>query len=726
MAAIKQLFVDNIAGGVKSAALRSTALSTAGESLEMGRFQSLLGKNGQEILADNNGNVDDVIRAFATLKDKTSKQQSMANFGNFMHNLAYGNGIHNAIMDAQLLNPRIPLEKSLTDLVHLPYMALMRSASTAYFHKNIPAGVKMWQASTHGYFTSLIDGWNMAKQSFKSDAPAYEESLGIKAPHTYGDDFTETTSAGIGSGFLQSVARAYNVVAHPVNAVMGVGKRGTLALDQWDKFLARSMAVNAQAYYRALNDAEGKGLSGSRAAAYATIQGQKYAAQMPQWLKNLSNNNMAQDSFTDDDYLTTGAQKVVSGIPFGKVAAPWVRTPIDLMEQGMINSPLAPITPKFQRDLLTGDDQLTANTDRARMALGSALFGHLVNATVNGNITGDGPSDPATLKTMMDMGFTPRTVRFGTHAFGYDHLPLVGTVMAMAANYAQYSSEMPDESAKSYAQLASKLMSNLVTHGPFVESMLQMADAIRNWQRAGITPALGKYTGELASQVIPQPLAEIAKLQAPYVKELVDPTSFTRSAMNVIMSKLPGFSKDVPAYRDWQGNVQYIPPGNKGDDVPASKWHTFINDSSPIPFYNTQDLSNVDQEMASVGYNPSRVPYAYGGPNMQNIPNSPKAGVPISGPLRDRIAILSGHELKIDGMNQTEYMSSIINSADYKNLDEEFAHDPTMAKYWKAQYLQGVHQAFMQTAIQQVLFKEHPEFGQKYMQKEQRMAPEVH
>ncbi len=720
--ALKQHFVSLLDSTAKSLAAHDTAMSGAGSALQTGRFQSALAKNAQTLL-ENSGDssVDDLMKGFSSLNDVTDKAQSTAKMMDFVRNIP--NGLHRSLIDAQFLNPEIPLTKAITDAVTLPYMAAMRSITTAITHRNIPAGIKMFQAATDGSFDALIEGWKYAKMTAKTDAPMYQEKLGLSDPHVFGDDFTDNTAVGGAGSYLKNAA----------NIAFGAGRRSVMALGEWANVVGRRLNMNTQGYYRALQDAEKQGLSGARAAAYATVQGKKYVAMADSghpagaWLRKLADSNMAQDTFTDDDWATKTANDAVNLLPFPlKIVAPYTRTPIDLLEQGIINSPLAPLAPKFiEHQLGASGDELTALTDRTRMALGTALFGQAVRMGMSGRITGDGPTDPKTLADIKEMGFNTRVVRLGNKEISYRHLPVIAQVLAMGANYAQYSGEMSDESASSYAKLGAKMVSNLVVHAPFLDSMLHFSDMVNTGLKGG-GQAVAKYAGQLTDQFIPEPLAEIAKLQSPEIKEIIDPNSASNTFLNQIMSKMPGMSKYVKPYRDWKGNIQYIPPGIKGSDVPPHWWHSLLNDMNPFPVSYPPHLDNIDKELIRNTVSLSRIPKTYSGSaTLEDDPTNPKAYPAIPADLHERMEILAGHELKIAGLNQHDFMENTINGDFYKSLDSMFPNDPRIAQQHKADYLQSIHSMFKKTAMNQVLFGEHPEQGQKIIQQKMRQVPQV-
>lgn len=127
------------------------------------------------------------------------------------------------------------------------------------------------------------------------------------------------------------------------------------------------------------------------------------------------------------------------GLPIGTAVLPFVRTPMNLMSYAIRNSPMAPLSMRWQNAMAAGGaEQELALT---QVALGTALWGIYMEAHANGTMTGAGPRNiaqrDALTRSDTDGGtdFQPYSIKVDGRWYAYDRVDPVGQNMAISSDF---------------------------------------------------------------------------------------------------------------------------------------------------------------------------------------------------------------------------------------------------------------------------------------------------
>lgn len=624
---------------------------------------------------------DTIARALSSINPSGAATKS-GKISSFLSKLLSGGNVYKALVNAQLMNPRIAAEKIATDVIYQPYNITMQAIATAARFKSLSAGAKVWTGGMKASFDALPDAWRFAKATVRSGAPEFEKTINeVNDPRIFAEDYGDTIPGK---------------TANWLSSAFGIGTRTVVGADQFAKTVAYRAELHTQAFYRAMQDAENLGLSGSQAYRQALTQSEAYMKTMPGWLERAAESNMGKDTFTDEDAYTQGAKAATDAIPALKLVAPFLRTPINLLENGMMSTPAAPLTAKFWSAMSEGG--LSKNTALTKLAVGSSLWGWMVHEAAKGNIIGSPPSDPSMRETFMKQYGEGEGIVHGNSIYSVKHLGPIGDMLIHAANYAHYMAQMPPNDYMGYGTAAVQAMAKIASNAPLLEPLMNTMSALGEGLKSeeagkGIGKPLAKLGGRIAASFIPAPLKIAADAASGYTRD-------TNNAWDAIKNRLPG--NGMPPHRDQWGEPQFLSPGAGPNDEGPAWYESVMNSISPLPIYHGRELDAVEKEQMRVNFKASRAPNSL-------YASDPRLPIPIDPETKDRWAVLAGKELKLrpilgagGPMNQHDNIETMINNKNYQDIATQY-RDPEIAKAKQAQEIEKIHRMYMEQARKQLL-----------------------
>ena len=276
---------------------------------------------------------------------------------------------------------------------------------------------------------------------------------------------------------------------------------------------------------------------------------------------------------------------------------PFMKTPINLAKYSWNRTPgLQLISQSLYNDILAGGV-------KADMAIGRLTMSNLIGAFTyqlaqEGLITGSGPIDPA-LRPQWLATHHPYSIATGDGWVPISNFEPGTTQIGLMADYAQIMNQLDEPSVGQGAmalilsgtkQLADK------TYWRTVSDLAEMASSIKN----------NESVSDKTRRLLDRPLITVAT-GGPLVNttaKILDPISReTRSVMDDWMSKVPGYSQDLPALRDGYGD-KYLPPQTVG-----SAWLSYA-----IPFqFKGYEHDPVKLEGSKLGVHLPKFPHSIGG-----------------------------------------------------------------------------------------------------------------
>lgn len=191
---------------------------------------------------------------------------------------------------------------------------------------------------------------------------------------------------------------------------------------------------NTELYGRLYAKARGKGL-----------KGEALADQIAQWKLNpprdvaeAAEKAALHAVFKEDPGKWTAAiMGLKKEIPFLDFVMPFVKTPANILRQGIEATPLAPITKQARTALAAGGREQAEQV--GRMVTGTTALAALAYWASQGKISGAGPTDPEKRAALMESGWRPNSIKLGDTWVSFDQIqPLAQPLYAVANAWEQY------------------------------------------------------------------------------------------------------------------------------------------------------------------------------------------------------------------------------------------------------------------------------------------------
>ena len=270
---------------------------------------------------------------------------------------------------------------------------------------------------------------------------------------------------------------------------------------------------------------------------------------------------------------------IIKKVPGARLLAPFVRTNLNLLEFAGERTPgLNLFFSKVRADLAAGGA-------RRDMALAKASFGGMmitgaIGLASQGLITGGGPANVKARKILEQAGWQPYSIRVGDEFFSYDRLDPFGSLIGLAADFADIGGHLSDGDLDDVGLVLGALIGNFLTPEFLTESMGSFLDVMENPEKAG-----KNFLSSKAATAVPfSSLLRTIRKEIDPVKRVTraDPSSIFELGSEIInkfKNTIPGWSKDLPPQRNIFGEIIHYAPGF-GPDI-ASPIATRELDKSP-------------------------------------------------------------------------------------------------------------------------------------------------
>lgn len=240
-------------------------------------------------------------------------------------------------------------------------------------------------------------------------------------------------------------------------------------------------------------------------------------------------------------------------IPLGTIVMPFLRTPANLVSVGMRYSPLAPMM-KRTRDALA-EGGAAAETAKARMALGTALWSVYMGMAMDGDITGRGPGNRAQREALQRQDenggsvFQPYSIRVGDRWFSFERADPMGQAMGLMADMADLMKNGDwDEAGRAEADEVTAHAVASIGQAFFDKTALRGITELTSALLDGSNGEAERLLMQRASGFIPGSSAfrTARRAEDPYLRE-------THNVVTAMMNTMPGMSDDLPPQRDLWG-----------------------------------------------------------------------------------------------------------------------------------------------------------------------------
>jgi len=490
--------------------------------------------------------------------------------------------------------------------------------------------------------TAMYDGFGQA-------AKAFARNDSILAPHkseVYVANRLGEASGVVatGSGFKpwDNLSHIYYNAMKAGTTAIGVPTRVLGAVDELMKQTTYRSKVMAGAYYDGVEAGIKAGLEGKALEDYtqAWVKTAMYNAfdnagrgTVPSALREANIATFQQDLLPDTWGKTF--QNMVTKHPEARVFLPFVKTPTNVIRYGVKMTPGLNLLQREYREMLSGKMGHEAMSQAyGQLAIGSMFTGAAAYLVAQGNITGQGPTDPVAAAEWRATGAQPYSFvvknEDGTNTYinygRYDPLAIPLGIIAdlqdgLASTDGNHGVDTGTEAAITALTTA---MAAQFRNKAYLLGISQLMDAVSSPGTNG--ERLQKYMGQVASNFVPLSSAMRQFNTDPYLRD-------ARTMTDKVMATIPGMSESVPARYDAWGDKILGRKGlwstDKNDIVDREQQRLALSGfpivEKPSPYKGSIDLRDLT---TSDGKNA----YAYYQELSGHLPGAP--------PLKDLVAKL--------------------------------------------------------------------------------------
>ena len=241
--------------------------------------------------------------------------------------------------------------------------------------------------------------------------------------------------------------------------------------------------------------------------------------------------------------------------PLGVVAAPFLRTPINVVKYASARGPLAPFMPSVKADIQAGGAR--KELALARIATGSAMMSITGLMAMKGQITGQGPANYNERRIKEMTGWKPNSLLVGDTYYSLERADPIAQILLMSANMYEVVGQAEDDNT--FFDLISAgafTIANSLTSKTFYNGLSEMLSAYDSASRDPDNQqnAVVKYVQRLAASTVPAIVAAEARRQDPTLRA-------ANTLTEQFKRRLPGYSKDLPPRRNMFGEPVVLEGG---------------------------------------------------------------------------------------------------------------------------------------------------------------------
>ena len=289
--------------------------------------------------------------------------------------------------------------------------------------------------------------------------------------------------------------------------------------------------------------------------------------------------------------------------PLGVVAAPFLRTPINVVKYASARGPLAPFMPSVKADIQAGGAR--KELALARIATGSAMMSITGLMAIKGQITGQGPANYNERRIKEMTGWKPNSILVGDTYYSLERADPIAQILLMSANIYEVVGQAEDDNT--FFDLISAgafTIANSLSSKTFYNGLSELLSAYDSASRDPDNQqnAVVKYVQRLASSTVPAIVAAEARRQDPTLRA-------ANTLVEQFKRRLPGYSKDLPPRRNMFGEPivlegglgpDFMSPfyqsGKKYDDVATQMSMNEMATAMPGRTIDGVELTTIQQD----------------------------------------------------------------------------------------------------------------------------------
>lgn len=619
-------------------------------------------------------------------------------------------------LNALLSGPKTHIANFIGNTIMTAYMPIERAVAGMMYGSGKSTGEVLTR------FKDEYDGMGMAlMDSFRVAGTALKQNASVLDPHNATLGTMPGTQGGLSARAMGLTKDIYNVdgtlmrtdhtpmlsgMMDGVQTVVGIPSRLLTASDE----LFKQINYRSYLYVDAAAKARKAGLKDGDFSNFVSQEmnrgfddmGTAAAISHDSNVRGINGENSRvgldqarEATFTQD--LEYGVSRWMQGMTndnvWAKTIIPFVRTPVNIFRFAIKHGPLAPIEQGWRRDLAAGGDR--GRKAAAQLSTGMAMWSTAVWLANNEAITGGFSPDPEVRKIQESNGAKEYAVRVGDKYIQYNRMEPFATVMGFAADFAKLVGHISEADADKLGKAMTITLARNLLSKTYVQGLSNMFNAVSDAMSGRSTTGLDTFLYRTASSVaIPSIVNTFKNDEA--LREV-------RNMLDGFKARLPGYSKEVPAVRNFIGEIVDAPQG------------FLLGEASPL------------------GYGRNKGDALYGElANLMETTGSPLARItPTLGETKIdlREVTLENGQNGYDRLQQLlweggvkQSLTDLIGTSTYKNASTGSLDFPNAdgSKSWLITHVVQGHRE----AAREVLLKENPKLLAMYMVERQRAASE--
>jgi hypothetical protein len=339
-------------------------------------------------------------------------------------------------------------------------------------------------------------------------------------------------------------ARHHQSIPGQMGKLIRVPTRALAAEDQFFKQIAFQQELNAQAYRTAMNRAKkGGGNFEQLLADYKRNPDSSMLSAAKEYADYQTFNNKLTG-------LGAHIQRATAAHPFAKLVIPFVRTPLNIVHFALQRSLLSPMYKQVRTDLLGRRGEAARDAAAGRILMGSAVSLSAVSLVAQGVMTGSGPSDPKHRALLRMAGVQPYSVKIGDYWYSFDRFEPLGTLLGVAADFAEMSQLLSEDEHEHVAGLVMASVTKNLVNKTWLQGAAGLIRAVTEPERYG-----AGYLQSLSGTIVPAGISQLTNTYDPYLRQarnLLDGAK-QRLGLATTHTALPGMSDVLYARRDRWG-----------------------------------------------------------------------------------------------------------------------------------------------------------------------------
>jgi len=464
--------------------------------------------------------------------------------------------VYEVWINALLSNPATHTVNAISNML-VPLLSTAERKVASYLGDSVVDGESAMMLK--GMVEGAKDGLGLAWASFKSGRPS--DSLDkVEVDERAAISAKNLNKSGVLGQFADFVGTAVRVPG-----------RLLTTSDEFFKAVGYRMELNAQAFRTAYNEG---------------LEGDNFAKRVAEIIENPPENiHLAAVDFKRYQTFTNElgeAGKKVEGVRnlnmFTRTIAPFIRTPLNIMTFTVERTPLGFATQKFRTEMAAGGAR--GDLALAKIATGSMIMASAADLSLEGKITGGGPSDYRMKNQMRSIGWQPYSFRIGDTYYAYNRLDPIGSLFGLAADIAEITGQGTEADAVQLATASVVSLAQNLSSKTYLKGVSEALDVINS---SSTDPTGNNYKAERWVQnylgtIIPSGLAAVERVMSP---ELSATQKGVQGIIDRVKSRLPGYSDDLPPRRNMFGDVVVL-EGGLGPDIMSPVYTTTIKKDSVI------------------------------------------------------------------------------------------------------------------------------------------------